>query len=796
MRKVKRKVRAAVSLLLCVAMTALSGCSKQSAEETVKDVDISQLSFITMEDGLPHINRYEPNLTYYSSDKGFADFLNDFYSRHIRSGEKAIGTARLGACWSYGKEWESLSLDWFDCTISALGDYDASALLRNYINGIDVDKYGNAYVFYNDTQFSSYASVMGMPGQGWTFPDYNEVGTYGAEFNESADDWTVNGEKAEIESGYCVKKFAGNYGESLTFASPVIQFDAELSPFVEVLLMLQDYSVNASMTNSDIGDYQIEWKRTDSDTWFSVKQSELASNPCTFIQNTRCRNYFPMYLHPEWKGTIEGVKVTILPKATAALNINVKMDYFRCSSDTRQSTSCAKYIMTLEEYASFHNDTTILANNINRARQALLFQMYALEGKDGMIRLDYLKGHDSAKGKGHRITNGYWDVYSPCNRNLEANLYFYESLQCMARMETMLEEAGITVEEASVANPHPYEEGGDTPIIYNYTANQLLELAEQVKLNCQKDYTDGGFWNPETGRFAWGIYDENSPTGEEGEPMDYGMTEINTRMICSGFATEEQAESIYTWLNGERIVEGDDSTGEDIYFYQFGPRATTRDNTYDVTSIFKGGTFGTFVEDGGAILYTSYYDIMARNRLFGADDAFERYKEVQSWYEDVQSAGGDGLSFYRTYYMNKQIESDVPDYYACHGGGTNGAVGLDAEFYESALIYAAVPYAFFGLDASYNTLHLAPNLPKKLGYTAMTNLMFSDIRYECLITHKEVVLSGIEGNTENLKVCVTMDEPDGEYQVLLNGTEVEDYTAKDGKIVVEIPFANGHLQIK
>lgn len=797
MKNRKKYFKSIAILLFCVVMIFMSGCANSSGQNAiVTEPEISELSFITMTDGIPHINRYTSELTFYSSDEEFSSFLNDFYSRHIRSGENAIGIARMGACWSYAKDWESISLDWFDAGYTALEDYDASALMRNYINNIDIDKFGNAYVWFNDAQYTSTTRAYDMPGQGWPFPDYSEVGTYGSEFNESADNWTINGEKTGIAGGYLAKEFKGKTNQSLVFESPKLAFEAELSPFVEVMLLLGDHTEEASLTESSVADFAIEWKRKDSKQWYSVTQSEFASNPYDFSQNTKCRSYLPLYLHPEWKGTIEAIKISIIPKKGEALDVNAQLDYFRCASDTRQSTSSAKYILTLEEYASFHNDLEILKNNINRARQTLMFMLHALQGENGLVRLDYLSGHDSGAGLGHRIGNGYYDIYPPCNLNLEANLYFYESLRSMARMEQMLLDAGIKVETTTVANPYPYGEKGEKDITYHYTPAQLLELAEEVKENCQKDYTDGGFWNPETGRFAWGIYDENSPVAEAGEPLDYGMTETNIRMVYSGLATEEQAKSIYEWLDGSRIVEGDDSTGEDIYFYDFAARSTTKDNKYDYTSIYVDQAFGKKVQDGGSILYTSFYDIIARMGVNGVDDAFERYKEIGNWYEEVRNAGGSGTSFYQTYYLDKQLEAEDGDAYTLQGGGWDGAMGIDNEFYESAMIYAATAYGFFGLDASYNTLYLSPKLPKKLSYMAMTNLMFSDVRYECLVTGNSVVLSGIESNSEKLNVQVTFDEPKEDYKVLLNGSEYTNYTVCDGKIIVEMPFANGYLQIR
>ncbi len=41
---------------------------------------------------------------------------------------------------------------------------------------------------------------------------------------------------------------------------------------------------------------------------------------------------------------------------------------------------------------------------------------------------------------------------------------------------------------------------------------------------------------------------------------DYGFTFLNTEAIYHGFTTDAQAQSILTWLGGERAVSGDTST--------------------------------------------------------------------------------------------------------------------------------------------------------------------------------------------------------------------------------------------
>ena len=156
----KRIVKRSCLFLLAAVLMLFTGCQQQLNPEDLNFV-------IRNEDGQLEIIRVSENLTYYSSDKELETFLNDFYSRHIRAGEKSIGIAKMGACWSYAKEWEALALSWFDSTALALEEYDADALMRKYVNSIDIDKFGNAYVWFNDENFGPYARPERFPWD-WT----------------------------------------------------------------------------------------------------------------------------------------------------------------------------------------------------------------------------------------------------------------------------------------------------------------------------------------------------------------------------------------------------------------------------------------------------------------------------------------------------------------------------------------------------------------------------------------------------------------------------------------------------
>lgn len=355
-------------------------------------------------------------------------------------------------------------------------------------------------------------------------------------------------------------------------------------------------------------------------------------------------------------------------------------------------------------------------------------------------------------------------------------------------------------ERAAVRNP--YAATGGEEIVYNETADSLDALAETVKQNLQKPVSEGGFWNTETGRFAWAIRDENSKFGEEGSALDYGYTELNLRMIDLGLATEAQEKSIFSWLDGERTVEGDTSTGDDIYFYEFGPRVSTKQNPSEYNLIWstKNIRWAVQCQNGGGILFISYYDLMARAKALGADAAYERLKGMQSWYEDVQAYEGTGIGFYDQYYLDKMIDPEIGgDWFTLQGGTRgNGAVGLDAEFYESALVYSAIPHMYFGLNSTkYKTLEIAPNLPEKLEWFALENLMFSKIPYDCYVTNDTVIVSGVRGKTNGERVEISLKEPSKtNYKVMINGKATTDYEVKEGKVVVNVPLSHVKVSIQ
>lgn len=249
-----------------------------------------------------------------------------------------------------------------------------------------------------------------------------------------------------------------------------------------------------------------------------------------------------------------------------------------------------------------------------------------------------------------------------------------------------------------------------------------------------------------------------------------------------------------SWINGERTVAGDTSTGEDIYRYEFAPRFSTKVNDYQYWFNYNGTPSGSYAWDkqiinGGASLQNAYYDLAAEMAVNGTESAFGKLKNLQSWYEKVKEVGGTGTSFYRDYYL---LEGVTPQ-----GNGRSGVVGVDSEFVEATLLYASVPLLFFGLDSTAaGTLNVAPALPDSLTFWKMENVTFGDVMYDVTVGKNFVQINSVSAQND-YKVCVTLPKPSGSFTVRQHDRVLEegkDYTVQGDKVVITVPLTNGRIQ--
>ncbi len=394
----------------------------------------------------------------------------------------------------------------------------------------------------------------------------------------------------------------------------------------------------------------------------------------------------PMYKHPEWRGQIKRLRIAFANPAPGA---RVVIHSFFSQYDTRHNINGPNFVRGCAKYFWWTGDVEFLRAQIDRMRAALRFMMNEHKTlEENVVDVSSWWGHEGRSGlarnpdgskrilAGEGVGNNYWDLLPFGGRDCYATVHYFDALNAMEKIER-----GILA--------HP--EWNIAPGEGLFTPEWLAGHAVRVK-----ETGNSLFWNAATERFA-------ACVDVDGQQHDFGFTFLNLEAVATGFATDAHATSIMSWINGDRIVEGDTAQGDDIYHWRFAPRATTRRNTEwygwfwsDPESIPWGGQ----VQDGGAVLGFSYYDIMARMKILGPDNAWRRLEEILAWFQEVQLAGG-----YRKYYDGTREGS-------LQGCGTPGGLGLDCEFFESAMLPQVMIEGFLGLDPSQDAPRPAPNLPR------------------------------------------------------------------------------------
>jgi hypothetical protein len=306
---------------------------------------------------------------------------------------------------------------------------------------------------------------------------------------------------------------------------------------------------------------------------------------------------------------------------------------------------------------------------------------------------------------GHGKGGNYWDLLPFGWDDMYTTTHYYAALLAMAQLE-----------EAAAQNPGWAMPGGFLAL----SPQQLRLHAADVKTTVNRK-----FWNEETGRFVGTI-------DADGIPHDYGFTFVNLEAIHYGIADDERTKEIMRWISGERIVDGDTSRGEDLYAYRLAPRATTKRNIEWYSFFWSGpeaNPFGGQVQDGGAVLGFSFYDIMSRIKTLCADNAWKRLMEIREWDEEVLTYGG-----YRKYYADGKGGTTL------QGGGTAGGIGIDFEFAESSMLSLVIPTGFMGLRPDGQVLHIEPNLPEDCSGMTVRNLLYRGVPMDVTVSKNSVTI--------------------------------------------------------
>jgi hypothetical protein len=457
----------------------------------------------------------------------------------------------------------------------------------------------------------------------------------------------------------------------------------------------------------------MEWQREGDKDWSESRRMYFYPDWLTGDGRSDTTGMFhsilPLHRHPEWNGKITRLRFRLAAEERPP-------DIFFVNSifttwDTRHLVNNGIYIKAAFEYFRWTGDLDFLRTMLPRLRQAMNYLMEEGHGRElKHIRCTW-PGHDGRPGytigpdgkKTFRVGRGkggnYWDLLPFGWDDMYTTTHYYGALLAMAQME-----------EAAASHPGWAMPGGFTAL----SPEELRAHAAEVKRTVNEK-----FWNPQAGRFVGTI-------DADGVPRDYGFTFVNLEAVHYGLADEKNAREIMAWINGSRTVEGDTSTGADIYAYRLAPRATTKRNVDWYGHLWTGPEtlpFGGQVQDGGAVLGFSFYDIMSRLRVLGPDDAWARLMAIRAWNEEVQAHGG-----YRKYYADGKGGTTL------QGGGTAGGIGIDFEFTESSMLAAVVPVGFMGLRPDGNTLHIEPRLPAACPEMTVRNILYQGIPLDITVS--------------------------------------------------------------
>jgi hypothetical protein len=556
---------------------------------------------------------------------------------------------------------------------------------------------------------------------GWPFPFWRQggPGTWGWHFSlhgvpngwhgteeKTQEGWELNG---GVDLG--ISDHAWNIeltSENASVRTPELLILPEQSPFIQL---------RWRANGMDDAQPYLEWS-TEDEPDFSPER-RFYFEPARASQGM-IYTMIPVFRSPTWRGRIIRLGINFNNPPGAKVGIQALFTQY----DTRHNINNQCFIRGCCRYFWWTRDLSFLRRNINRMRLALLYLMEELGGRRERCIIAPWVGHCGRSGlelrpngekiihSGRGIGHNYWDLLPMGYKDAYATIHYYDTLNHMALLEGEIAE-------------HPE---------WNIPAGPLRVAPEDIRNHAEevKAYAGKLFWNDKTGRFVAGI-------DVEGRSYDYGFTFVNCEAIYYGFATDEQAESIMSWLSGERIVEGDTSQGKDIYHWRFGPRSTTRRNVEWYAWVWNAPEaipWGDQVQDGGAVLGFSYHDLQARLKVKGPDDAWKRLREIIRWFDEVQAAGG-----YREYYKDGSRGT-------LQGGGRPGGLGIDCEFFESILVPQIMIHGFLGFKPRGDGFEINPRLPKDWPKLEITRIHFHRFILDVAATATTITIETRKGSSD------------------------------------------------
>jgi hypothetical protein len=546
--------------------------------------------------------------------------------------------------------------------------------------------------------------------EGWPFPLWMQAGGVGWHFRGTG----VAGYDAPLVSpeGWKLERAIGSpvnnkgWPIELTAAdavlhSPAFAVDASRAPWLRLNWWADGLGAATCF---------VEWT-TQAEPEFSpqrrIQFSPAADDPQQ--ERIESRTMIPVYRHAGWRGVITGLRIGFGNSGPA----RVVVKSLHTASDTRHNVNNLNFIRGCYDYFLWSRDVEFLRSQVDRIRRAMQFVEREFQTRDKKCVYTTWPGHEGRSGvrwvdgqkqivPGEGIGSNYWDLLPFGGEDALATMYYYDAIHKLADLEEWIAaHPDWKISSANACDPA-----------------DLRRHAAEVKA-----YYIRRFWNSQTGRFG--------TVDLDGNLHDYGFTFLNNEAVMLDLPTPEQARSIHGWLGGSRNVEGDTSAGADIYHWRFGPRSTTRRN---LDYYFWGWStpekipWGYQVQDGGAVLGWSYFDLMARLKTAGPDDAAARLRAIVRWFDETQAEGG-----YRAYYENDRARGTL------QGANVAGGLGIDKEFFESILVPQVMLYGFLGFRPTVDGFAIRPQLPSDWPELTVTRIHLHEHVIDITATHDDQI---------------------------------------------------------
>lgn len=602
--------------------------------------------------------------------------------------------------------------------------------------------------------------------KGWPIALYMQTGGVGFHFSLANDpfgmwvprvaepgEWKLEG-LAPVEldrnRGWVLRMTSG----SASVASPSFDIPMAAAPFIRV-----EWEVTAGKVLSAF----VQWKTADRPEFDGNRRMEFA--PIT-VTGGMAYSDVPICDSPTWspEGRMTGMRLGV----SGADGAQIVLKSIITPADTRHNINNPHFIQGSANYLDWTGDVDFLRRNIARMRKALAFSISEFRLRESLCVDMPWFGHDGRSGfvrkpDGDRasrwavgVGNNYWDLLPFGGKDTLSTIYHYDALRRMARIERLISRSPQwrVPDDANRLSPEDLE-----------------DLAERIK-----EHAGRLFWNADKGRFVACI-------GHDGEAHDYGYTIVNLEATHYGFATPDQARSILEWLDGARVIPGDTSQGPDIYAWRFGPRSSTLRNTEWYSGMWEplNVPWGDQVQDGGGVLGFSYFDLMARLKARGPDDALRRLKAITRWFNEVQSEGG-----YRSYYAK-------PGRGTLQGGGPPGGLGLDYEFVESALVPQIMLYGFLGLQPGPDAMRIDPKLPSSWPSLTITRIRYHGLTMDITATRRTIEIAVRGGKATGAVRCLPPEHGRWTATVSVPGGSPAHRAVQD--VGVQVPSAAGAVVI-